>query len=117
MRADRQRLVQVIENLVRNSLDALGTKNFNGEAPTIWIEGRVTKDGSVLIVRDNGPGIKPQDLARVFDPFFTTKDVGKGMGLGLTVCQGIVQACGGNIIARSEPGKYCEFLLEFRGKE
>jgi len=117
VRADRQRLVQVVENLVRNSLDALGTKNFNGEAPTIWIEGRATKNGSVLVVRDNGPGIKPQDLARVFDPFFTTKDVGKGMGLGLTVCQGIVQACGGNIIARSEPGKYCEFLLEFRGKE
>jgi len=115
LRADRLKLVQVLENLVRNSLDAMATKEFNGEAPTVWIEGDA-KDDCALVVRDNGPGIKPQDLARVFDPFFTTKDVGKGMGLGLTVCQGIMQAFGGKITARSEPGKYCEFLLEFPGK-
>ena len=113
VRADRQRLVQVVENLVRNSLDALAAKPLNGEAPTVWIESRPARERVVLVVRDNGPGIKPQDVARVFDPFFTTKDVGKGMGLGLTVCQGIMQAFGGNISVRSEPGKFCEFLLEF----
>ena len=116
VRADRQKIVQVLENLVRNSLDALATKPVNGEPPTVWIESRSTRDASVLVVRDNGPGIKAQDLAKVFDPFFTTKDVGKGMGLGLTVCQGIMQAFGGRITVQSESGKYCEFLLEFPSK-
>jgi two-component system sensor histidine kinase PhcS len=116
LQADRQKLVQVVENLMRNSLDALAAKPANGEPPTVWIEGRTAKDRCILTVRDNGPGIKPENLARVFDPFFTTKDVGKGMGLGLTVCQGIVQAYGGTITVRSEPGKFCEFLLEFPGK-
>ena len=116
VRADRQKLVQVLENLVRNALDALGSKSYAGETPTIWVETRVLTTGPALVVRDNGPGIKAEDLARVFDPFFTTKDVGKGMGLGLTVCQGIMQAIGGKISVRSELGKFCEFLLEFPDK-
>ena len=116
VRADRQKIVQVLENLVRNSLDALATKPVNGVPPTVWIESRSTREASVLVVRDNGPGIKAQDLAKVFDPFFTTKDVGKGMGLGLTVCQGIMQAIGGKITVQSESGKFCEFLLEFPSK-
>jgi two-component system sensor histidine kinase PhcS len=116
VRADRQRLVQVVENLVRNSLDALATKPAGDEVPTVRIESRADKDSFAIAIRDNGPGIKPADLARVFDPFFTTKDVGKGMGLGLTVCQGIMQACGGNISVRSESGRFCEFLLEFPSK-
>lgn len=114
--ADRQKLGQVIENLVRNSLDALATKTFVDEPPTIWIEGRAEKNRRLIVVRDNGPGIPPQDREKVFDPFFTTKDVGKGMGLGLTVCLGIVQAFGGTITTHSEPGKFCEFLLEFPGQ-
>jgi two-component system sensor histidine kinase PhcS len=66
-----------------------------------------------LIVRDNGPGIAPENISRIFDPFFTTKDVGEGMGLGLSICYRILEAHGGRITVKSEPGMFCEFTLEF----
>jgi signal transduction histidine kinase len=50
---------------------------------------------------------------KIFDPFFTTKDVGAGMGLGLFICNSIVEEYGGKILVKSEPGKFCEFTLEF----
>ena len=68
---------------------------------------------SILSVRDNGTGIDPKHLDKIFDPFFTTKDVGEGMGLGLSICYSIVQEYGGKISVKTEPGKFCEFTLEF----
>ena len=104
-------------NLVQNSLDALQSKkDFNGEAPTIWIEGHVDERVSRLTIRDNGPGIESANLDKIFDPFFTTKDVGEGMGLGLSICYRIVQDCDGRIAVRTECGKFCEFTLEFPAK-
>jgi two-component system sensor histidine kinase PhcS len=112
--ADRDRLIQVIENLLKNSLDALKTKAFTAdEKPTIWVNGHVENGESVLSIRDNGPGISDQDRSKIFDPFFTTKDVGAGMGLGLSNCYGIVQEYGGKISLNTVPGKFCEFILEF----
>ena len=111
--ANKNKLIHVFVNLFQNSLDAMNTKKFNGEPPTIWIEGRMESDTSTLVVRDNGPGIAPEHLAKIFDPFFTTKDVGQGMGLGLSICYRIMAESGGKISARSEPGKFCEFTLEF----
>jgi signal transduction histidine kinase len=70
----------------------------------------------VLKVRDNGSGIGPEHLDKIFDPFYTTKDVGEGMGLGLSICYRIVQEYDGRISVRTEPGKYCEFTLEFPAK-
>jgi len=69
-------------------------------------------DRSRLIFRDNGPGIKAQNIAKVFDPFFTTKEIGKGTGLGLSICFGIVRGYGGTIAVASEPGQYCEFTVD-----
>jgi signal transduction histidine kinase len=106
-------LVHVMVNLLQNSLDALKEKRSADEKPTIWIEGRVESNQSVLCVRDNGSGIDPANLGKVFDPFFTTKDVGQGMGLGLAICYRIVQDCDGRISVRSEPGRFCEFTLAF----
>jgi two-component system sensor histidine kinase PhcS len=112
--ANKDRLVQVIENLLKNSLDALKTKTFAaGERPTIWITGHVENGQSILSVRDNGPGITDQNRSKIFDPFFTTKDVGAGMGLGLSNCYGIVREYGGKITLETVPGKFCEFILEF----
>lgn len=115
--ANQNKLVHVVLNLLQNSLDALKTKPFPDETPTIWIEGRVEHGVSRLVIRDNGPGIEPKVLDKIFDPFFTTKDVGQGMGLGLSICYRIVQDFGGRIAVRTEPGKFCEFALEFPVKE
>ena len=111
--ANRNLLIQVLLNLIQNSLDALSTKIFTQERPTVWIEGRREPGKSILVVRDNGPGIEPQHLDKMFEPFFTTKDVGRGTGLGLTICYRIVQDWQGRIAVRTEPGQFCEFALEF----
>jgi two-component system, sensor histidine kinase PhcS len=115
--ANKNKLIHVFVNLIQNSLDALRTKPFNnGEKPTIWIEGRVENSSSRLIVRDNGPGIAQENLDKIFDPFFTTKEVGEGMGLGLSICYRIMQESQGRISVQTEPGRFCEFTLEFPAK-
>ena len=110
---NKNKLIQVLVNLLQNSLDALNRKAFENEKPTIWMEGKTEPGRSVLIVRDNGTGISSEHLDKIFDPFYTTKDVGEGMGLGLSICYRIVQECEGRISVRTEPGKFCEFTLEF----
>jgi signal transduction histidine kinase len=112
--ANRNKLIHVLVNLMQNAIDALRDKQFfAGEKPRIWIEGRVEGHRSLVIVRDNGPGIEQKIMDKIFDPFFTTKEVGKGMGLGLSICYRIVQGYGGKISVKSEPGKFCEFTLDF----
>ncbi len=112
--ANKNMLIQVLLNLLQNSLFALQQKTFPpGETPTVWIESRVEHHKSILVVRDNGAGIAPQHLDKIFDPFFTTKEIGKGMGLGLSICARMVRDFEGQITPRSEPGQFCEFTLEF----
>jgi two-component system sensor histidine kinase PhcS len=112
--ANKNKLIQVLLNLLQNSIDALKAKQFSSdEKPAIWIEGRVENGQSILSVRDNGCGIDAKHLGKIFDPFFTTKDVGAGMGLGLSICYRIAQEYGGKISVKTEPGKFCEFTLEF----
>ena len=111
-------MIHVLVNLLQNSIDALAEKKFDGdERPTIWIEGRVEGGRSLIIVRDNGMGIDPKLVDKIYDPFFTTKEVGKGMGLGLSICYRIVQGYGGTISVKSEPGKFCEFTLDLPAKD
>lgn len=116
--ANKNKLIQVLVNLLENSLDALSTKQFqHGEAPTIRIESRKVHDSNIVVIRDNGPGIKSEHLNKIFDPFFTTKDVGAGMGLGLSICYRIIKDFDGQISVKTEPGKFTEFTLEFPVKE
>ena len=59
----------------------------------------------VLEVTDTGAGIPPELLRKIFDPFFTTKEEGKGVGLGLAVVYGIVNAHGGEIEVETRVGR------------
>jgi signal transduction histidine kinase len=81
---NRGQLGQVLLNLVRNALDAVG------ETGSVRVLTSVHEGMAELVVADDGPGIPPELRARIFEPFFTTKDVGKGTGLGLAICRQLV---------------------------
>jgi signal transduction histidine kinase len=97
---------QVLLNLVNNAHDALrGVRNG-----TIVIEGVVERGRAIIEVRDNGPGIAPDVLARIFEPFYTTKP--DGTGLGLAISAGIVHDSGGELTAANRPEGGAVFRLE-----
>lgn len=93
---DEHQLKQVFLNVIKNASESIDGK---GEI----IIKSVKKDDCVSInFKDNGSGIKKEDLAKIFDPFFTTKPADKGTGLGLSICYGIIEVHGGNITAFSD---------------
>jgi signal transduction histidine kinase len=111
--ASADQIKQVLLNLMFNAQQAMP------EGGTISVSTRVSRaaDPEFLIadsvhiqVRDTGKGIAQENLAHIFEPFFSTKDQ-KGTGLGLWVCQGIVQAHGGSIKLRSRPGRGTTFSV------
>ena len=107
--ADENHLIQIIINLVQNSLDALE----GHPSPQVTIRA-TEEDGSITLrIRDNGQGISGANIKKIFDPFFTTKDVGKGMGLGLSLCYRMVQQMGGSIQVDSREGEFTQFSISF----
>jgi signal transduction histidine kinase len=99
------RLEQVMLNLLFNAADA---SEAGGRIELRVLPG----DQQVTIsIRDEGHGIDEEGLRRVFDPFFTTKDPGEGTGLGLFVCYGIIQTCGGSMDVESTQGAGTTFTL------
>ncbi|MCC6557935.1 MAG: HAMP domain-containing histidine kinase, partial [Polyangiaceae bacterium] len=67
--------------------------------------------GARIEVEDNGPGIAPEIRGALFEPFATTKEVGKGTGLGLAVCRGLVEAAGGVIAVEDAEARGARFVL------
>jgi signal transduction histidine kinase len=96
-------------NLVMNAAEA--TRSRGGGHVRVTI--RAQEDGRAVELRvdDDGEGIPEHLLDRVFDPFFTTKEDGKGVGLGLAVVYGIVEAHGGRIDVKSTPGVGSTFVV------
>ncbi|AXS41953.1 ATP-binding protein [Breoghania sp. L-A4] len=91
---DHIRLEQVVMNLVGNALDAVEGIAY----PRVDIQAQAD-DGEVIIrVADNGTGVDAATRDQIFDPFFTTKDVGKGLGLGLSIADKIIRDFGGQIV-------------------
>lgn len=102
---DEGQLQQAIIILAENAIDAMP------QGGTLTI-GASNEGSTVLIeVRDTGVGIAQENLAKIFDPFFTTKEFGRGTGLGLAVCYGIVTEHGGRISVDSTVGRGTTFTL------
>jgi signal transduction histidine kinase len=103
-----ERLVQVLLNLVLNASDAVPARGGR-----ITVRAASRGEGRVEIaIEDNGPGIAPSVRGKLFEPFVTTKEVGKGTGLGLAVCRGLVEAAGGTIVAEEAPSGGARFVLD-----
>ena len=104
---DPFRLEQVFRNILENSLAACP------DPVRIVVRCEATEiDGHPAVrvsVRDNGPGLGPEQRQRIFDPFFTTKT--KGTGLGMAIAERIVEAHGGRIAVGDGPGRGAEILL------
>lgn len=112
--ADEARLGQVFINLLLNAAQAL--PEGSPEKHTIRIVTRTNPAGRVFVeVHDSGVGIAPEHREQIFDPFFTTRPVGRGIGLGLSICHGIVSALGGEITVASEPGRGATFIVSLPG--
>jgi two-component system sensor kinase FixL len=98
--ADRIQLQQVIVNLLVNSIQAIGQAGSPERRIRIDTEPDEAET-LTLSIHDSGPGIALDNLDRIFDSFFTTKT--DGMGIGLAVCQSIITAHGGSIVASNHP--------------
>ena len=109
--ADKQRMQQVLLNLIKNGIDAIQNHGHN-----IWISASDTGSyssykGVEILIEDDGPGIETEQVKKIFDPFFTTKDVGKGSGLGLFIVHDIIEWHGGSITVDSRPGLGATFII------
>ena len=98
VRAIPEELNQVIRSLVQNACESVG--------PTGKVHVSTRVDGAhvVLEVTDNGPGISPENVAKIFSPFFTTKP-GSGRGMGLAIVQIVINRIGGTVEVTSTPGR------------
>ena len=110
--ADRERLAQVLTNLVRNAV------NHTPDGGIISVDPMVANGHVKISVSDTGIGIDPDELARVFDRFYRTddsraRDAG-GSGLGLSIVRDLLAAMGGSITAESTPGRGSVFTVTLR---
>jgi len=102
--ADPEQLKQVLINLIQNSLESFEEKG------TITISWEIVSDDVLIFIEDSGKGIDPDVLPKIFDPFFTTKE--EGTGMGLAICQRIIQEHNGTIQVITIPKRGTTFLIK-----
>jgi signal transduction histidine kinase len=107
-RVDRRQMRQVFDNIIKNAIEAMPGGG------SLTVESRKGVGQFTVAISDTGPGIPLENLPRLFSPFFTTKPAGKGTGLGLVVCYGIVKMHGGTIEAANRPGGGARFEITVR---
>jgi signal transduction histidine kinase len=107
---DRDQMLQVLLNIIRNAVELM-PRGGQIRVKAEHVEARAELH---ISVRDTGPGMSPETQQKMFTPFFTTKPVGKGTGLGLPICYGIVKMHRGTITARNNadgPGATFEITI------
>jgi C4-dicarboxylate-specific signal transduction histidine kinase len=107
---DRVELQQVVLNLIKNGIEAMG--GVDDRARELLIKTESDAVGRVrVIVRDSGTGLNPLNMERIFDAFYTTKS--EGMGMGLAISRSIVENHGGNLwaVPNDGPGATFQFTL------
>jgi two-component system C4-dicarboxylate transport sensor histidine kinase DctB len=102
------RLEQVFTNVLANAIDAVEAI----EEKAIYVHATRQGDRCEIVIGNNGPCIPPEILRRLFEPFVTSKPPGKGLGLGLMLCDHIVRSFGGRMSARNLAPKGAEFVIE-----
>ncbi len=107
--ADPDELHQVVVNLISNAQQAM---RESASPRKLTITTRRAGDRAVLEVADTGPGVPAEIRSKIFEPFFTTKPPGQGTGLGLSLCQSIVERHRGTLSVESAPGAGATFRVE-----
>jgi signal transduction histidine kinase/ligand-binding sensor domain-containing protein len=113
VKGDRVQIQQVLLNLILNAVEAMST--LPDGPRELVIRSERDESGNVLVsVRDTGPGLSPEAMDRIFQPFYTSKK--EGLGLGLSICQSIIEAHGGRLwaSANSPRGAVFQFTLPKR---
>lgn len=105
---NRSMVKQVVLNLLRNAIEAFEEKQ---KGKVFTLEGAALKEGYRLVISDNGPGMTKEVLKQLGKPFFTTKK--DGTGIGLSLCQKIMQDHGGRMSIDSTLGKGTSITLFF----
>jgi len=105
MMADRDRLLQVLGNLIGNAI------KYSDSGASVVVETHIEKDSANIAVSDTGNGIAYADLPHVFEPFWSGQKSSGGSGLGLYIAKGVVEAHGGHIEAKSEVGRGSTFAF------
>jgi len=91
------KLDMVIVNIIQNAIDAMA----NCDNPAISVAMESNKDQAIISIEDQGGGVNSRVMGQLFDPYFTTKEIGKGLGLGLSICHEIIQEYNGQIFAEN----------------
>jgi two-component system NtrC family sensor kinase len=105
---DKDQIQQAFLAILDNAVAAMP----QGGTLTIVSNQNLRKKKVRIQIQDTGPGISPEDLPHIFEPFYTTKKEGKGVGLGLSVCYGIIERHDGSIEVSSTPGRGSTFIIE-----
>lgn len=100
----------LFENIIQNSEQAMEERK---DGRKIMISGSFELGKSILRFYDNGCGVEPDIAGKIFDPFFTGKEIGKGAGLGLSLCHSIAVSHGGSIKLNDKIQIGAEFVVEF----
>lgn len=111
---DRVSIEQVVHNLLTNAVDAVEALPEPRRA--IVVTTGAAEGASFITVRDQGEGIPPENLPRLFEPFFTTK-AGGGLGLGLPLCERLVERFGGQVSAANDPAGGALFTIRLPALE